>query len=66
MATITPNQNFKHGKETYKAGESYEVDDGLAMYFEMVGWVGGEPEVTNESVTLEVHDGEIGHKSEVK
>lgn len=64
--TIVPNQTFRHGTETFEAGESYEVADELAYYFKMVGWVGGEPQPTGENTTLEVHDGEHGHESEVK
>jgi len=65
MKTIIPNQSFKHGRETYKQGVEYQVSDEDAHYFQMVGWVGGEagPEQTH---TLDVHDGTLGHTSEVK
>ena len=65
MRTIIPNQLFKHGTETYEAGKSYEVSDEDAHYFEMVGWAGPEAAGGNDH-TLDIHDGQLGHKSEVK
>lgn len=66
MATIIPNQDFKHGREQYKQGESYEVSPEEAYYFKMCGWVGGEPAATGQPTTLEIHDGAHGHESEVR
>lgn len=62
---ITPNQSFKHGRETYEKDTEYEVSDEDAHYFQMVGWVGGEP-TTAQDHTLDVHNGTLGHTSEVK
>lgn len=65
MPEIIPNQPFKHGTETYEEGKPYEVSEGEAYYFQMVGWVG--PRTVNPAaVTLEVHDSQLGHASEVK
>jgi len=63
--TITPNQTFKHGRETYKEGKEYDVSAADAAYFEHVGWVGGE-QAPAESATLDVHDSYLGHAAEVK
>jgi len=65
MPTIIPNQNFKHGTETYKEGESYEVSESEAYYFQMAGWV-GEKVGSVTTATLEVHDSQLGHQAEVK
>lgn len=64
--TITPNQTFKHDGQTYESGESYEVESELAFYFKMNGWVGEKQPPSGEAVTLEVHDSDHGHVSEVK
>lgn len=61
---IIPNQDFKHGRETYLKGQEYDVDSDLAYYFKAVGWV-GEPGNTEKEVTLDIQDGQIGHSSEV-
>lgn len=67
MATIVPNQDFKHERDQYKKGESYDVPNELAFYFKMCGWlVGGPSAPTGKAVTLDVHDVVQGHKSEVK
>lgn len=71
---IYPNQDFKHGTETFKAGESYDVPEGLAYYFAQVGWTRGKPGSDRETMTitpgdvatLDIQDGQIGHTSEVK
>lgn len=64
MPTIIPNQTFKHGRETYEEGQSYEVSEGEAYYFQMVGWVG--PRTVNTStVTLEVNDVKVKAGTEV-
>jgi hypothetical protein len=63
--TIIPNQTFKHGKETYEVGKSYEVAESLAFHFAQVGWL-GDMQVSGEQQTLEVQGGQIGHASEVK
>lgn len=65
MATIIPNQDFKHEREAYTKSESYEVPDEQAYYFKMCGWVGGEPAATGQPATLDIHDGDHGHESEV-
>lgn len=65
MPTIIPNQTFKHGTETYEEGKSYEVPEGEAFYFTMVGWVG--PRTMGDSnVTIDIHDSTLGHTAEVK
>jgi hypothetical protein len=64
MPTIIPNQTFKHGAETYEEGESYEVSEGEAYYFQMSGWVGEKPDSATHA-TLEVHDSTLGHEAEV-
>lgn len=62
--TITPNQTFKHGTKTFEKGKKYKVSPDDANYFKSAGWVG---EVTgSEPATLNVHDGKLGQKSEVK
>lgn len=65
MPTIIPNQSFKHGTQTYEAGESYEVPEAEAYYFTQVGWVGGEPKVTGETHDLEIHDLKVKAGTEV-
>ena len=64
MATIIPNQDFKHDREQYTKGEEYDVAPELAYYFKMCGWVGERAE-TGKEQTLEIRDGQIGHSSEV-
>lgn len=64
MKTIVPNQEFKHGRETYEKGKSYEVSDEEAYYFTANGWVGPEPE-TGKEHTLDIHDVTSGHEAEV-
>lgn len=65
MPTIIPNQTFKHGPEIYEEGKSYEVSEGEAYYFQMVGWVGPKT-VGSDTITLDVHDSTLGHSAEVK
>ena len=65
MPTIIPNQDFKHGKETYEEGEFYEVSAEEAYYFKMNGWIGDEA-APSTNATLDVQDGQIGHTAEVK
>lgn len=70
MPEIIPNQEFKHGSETYAKGERYEVSEEDAKYFEDVGWVGGDPELYdgyayNGEHSLNIHDGLLGHSAEV-
>lgn len=65
MPEIIPNQDFKHGAETYEEGEQYEVSSELAFYFQMCGWVGPRT-VSTANITLDVHDGSHGHQAEVK
>jgi hypothetical protein len=60
---VVPNQMFKHGSETYEAGESYDVSDDDAQYFQQAGWIGGR--TAGEDVTLEVADIQLGHSAEV-
>ena len=64
MPTIIPNQDFKHGKETYEEGQSYEVSAEEAYYFKMSGWVGDEA-APSANATLDVQDQMLGHKAEV-
>lgn len=61
---IVPNQDFKHGEYSYSKGTEYEVDDEDAEYFTACGWVGDQPKTGNQHF-LDVHDGVIGHSSEV-
>lgn len=65
MKTIVPNQDFKHGRETYKKGEPYEVEDGEAFYFQQCGWV-GDGQSSGDAATLDIQDVTSGHKAEVK
>jgi hypothetical protein len=65
MAKITPNQDFLHGKDRFKKGKEYEVDDGAAYYFAMNGWLEGSdvkglPE--DVEVTLSVDNVRHGQK----
>ena len=66
--TITPNQDFKHGRETYKKGKPYQVSEGEAYYFQQCGWLSDSPAKKSgkKSTTLEIHDTEHGHEAEVK
>lgn len=60
---IVPNQTFKHEGEVYVEGEEYDVSEEDAEYFIEAGWVGERAE--QSSHFLEVHNGVIGHNSEV-
>jgi hypothetical protein len=60
---VVPNQTFKHGSETYEAGESYDVSDNDAQYFQQAGWIGER--TAGEGVTLKVADIQLGHSAEV-
>jgi hypothetical protein len=60
---VVPNQTFKHGAETYEAGESYEVSADDAQYFQQAGWIGER--AVGEGATLDVADIQLGHSAEV-
>ena len=60
---ITPNQTFKHERETYEEGQEYDVSEEDAEYFASVGFIGER--IAGESASLDVQDGVIGHSSEV-
>lgn len=64
MKTIKPNQDFKHGKKTYKKGRKYEVSEEDAEYFESTGWT-GETVSAGKTHSLDVQDLTLGHSSEV-
>jgi hypothetical protein len=64
VVTIIPNQTFKHGRETYEKGGSYEVSAEETYYFKMCGWV-GEPSPVGVETTLDVQDTIMGQQSEV-
>lgn len=63
MRTIKPNQDFKHGKKTYRKGRKYQATEEDAKYFESVGWVGEIVEGKEQS--LKIDDVMLGHTSEV-
>lgn len=63
MKTIKPNQEFKHGRKTYKKNRKYEVSPEDAEYFEACGWVGEQP-VSSAVHTLDIHDSTLGHEAE--
>lgn len=63
---ITPNQRFIHNREVYEEGQEYDVSDELGFYFKGIGWLVGTTPARSEAVTLDVHNGEHGHESEVK
>lgn len=72
MKTIKPNQDFKHGRKTYKKNRKYEVSEEDAEYFEACGWVGDADKTVvkrgvraDGSEWLDIHDAVIGHSSEV-
>jgi hypothetical protein len=63
MAKIKPNQDFLHGRDRFKKGKEYTVDEGAAYYFAMNGWLEG----TNvkglpEDVTLAIDNAHMGNK----
>lgn len=62
--TIKPNQDFKHGRKTYKKGRKYEVSDEDAKYFASCGWV-GDVIATGQEQSLKIDDVMLGHTSEV-
>lgn len=64
LKTITPNQAFKDGNKTYEKGESYDVAEEDAEYFEAAGWVGERAETGKEQF-LDIHDVMLGHTAEV-
>lgn len=72
MSQIKPNQDFKHGRKTYKKGRKYEVSEEDGEYFANCGWV-GDPGATivkrgtrpDGTEWLDIHDAVIGHSSEV-
>lgn len=60
---IVPNQDFKHDR-LYEEGKEYDVSEEDAEYFQSAGWVGDKPETGIEQ-SLDIHDGILGHLSEV-
>lgn len=64
LTTITPNQTFKHDRETYEQGERYEVSDEDAAYFRETGWL-GERSAANGEISIDVHDIGLGHEARV-
>lgn len=64
MPTIAPNQDFRCGTVTYKEGQSYEVSEDDARYFQEAGWIGEKPE-TGKVQSIEIHDIKLGHSVEV-
>jgi hypothetical protein len=63
VTQIKPNQDFKHGRKTYKKGRKYEVEAEAADYFELCGWVGDGGSSGDQS--LDIQDIQLGHSSEV-
>lgn len=62
---ITATTTFLHGRDRYEEGEDYDVDTALAGYFVGNGWATSESRsaralVTEQEVTLDIHDGELG------
>lgn len=64
MKTIKPNQDFKHGRKSYKKNRKYKVDEEDAEYFAACGWIGEQIE-TGKVQSLDIHDMTLGHSSEV-
>lgn len=60
---IVPNQIFKHDGRTYEEGESYDVPDNDAAYFQAAGWVGERRD--SGSTTLEIQDIQLGHEATI-
>lgn len=62
-------QSFKDGKDSYVQGETRHMEPEAAMKFARRGWVlvdGVTPDpVTGGTLTLEIHDGRLGHASEI-
>lgn len=68
MATIVPNQTFKHGRETYEAGESYEVSQADAEYFQEAKWIGDSAAlalIKSQLQILDIQDVTLGHEARV-
>jgi hypothetical protein len=63
MAKIVPNQDFLHGKDRFKKGKEYSVNEGEAYYFAMNGWLEGtDVEGLPEEVTLSVDSAKSNNK----
>lgn len=62
---IVPNQTFKHQGKTYEEGQSYDVTEGEAYYFGMVGWTGEKAASPSEPVTLDIQDVRVKTGAEV-
>lgn len=60
---IIPNQIFKHDGKTYETGESYDVSEDDAAYFQEAGWVGERRD--GEDVALEIQNIQLGHSVRV-
>lgn len=53
---ITMIQTVREGRDLYRSGEVRILEDDQAETFIERGWA-----VLHESVTLDIHDGRIGH-----
>lgn len=64
---LTPiNVDFKHAGQEYWAGEVRNLTPELHGYFTAAGWAGeAKPNLPPEPVTLKVHAGKHGLKSNV-
>lgn len=57
---IVPRADFLDGTIRYKKGQVYEVEIGIARYFERNGWLEGS-DATAEAVKLAVDNSVLGH-----
>ena len=64
------NQEFRDGTTTYKAGKTYNADDGRVTVFVMNGWAEADgieapPEAARpKNTTMHVHDASSINESE--
>ena len=59
---IRTNQLFRHDVKTYKANQTYTVDDELGTYFIDNGWAS---DAAAGSTDLQVHDSALGQNAQV-
>lgn len=63
---IKPNQTFKHGPKTFEKDKHYSVSEEDALYFKTNGWLGDLVGKRGKGASLDIHDSQLGHSSEVK
>lgn len=58
---IVPNQDFLDGAVRYEKGQVYEVELGLARYFERNGWLEGTDIRPTAASKLAIDNSVLGH-----